>query len=40
MEVKIGVLHAARELVVDTNTSAEEVETRLAEAISGTASQA
>ena len=34
MEVKIGVQHAQRELVVETDTSAEEVEARLAEAIS------
>lgn len=34
MEVKIGVLHASRELVVDTDIPAEEVQTRLEEAIS------
>ena len=34
MEVKIGVLYAARELVVETDTTAEEVEKNLAEALS------
>ena len=35
MEVKIGVQHAQRELVVDTDSTPEDVETRLAEAIAG-----
>jgi hypothetical protein len=35
MEVKIGVQHAPRELVLDTAESAEDVEARLAEAVSG-----
>jgi len=34
MEVKIGVLYAARELVVETDTPAEDVEKNLAEALS------
>jgi hypothetical protein len=34
MEVKIGVQHAPRELVVDTADSAEEVEKALAAAVS------
>jgi hypothetical protein len=34
MEVKIGVRHAPRELVIDTPDTAEEVEKRLAEAVS------
>jgi hypothetical protein len=33
MEVKIGVLHAPRELVIESGESAEEIETRLAEAV-------
>lgn len=33
MEVKIGVLYAARELVVETDTAAEEVERSLTEAL-------
>jgi hypothetical protein len=33
MEVKIGVQHAPRELVIDTEDTAEEIETRLAEAL-------
>lgn len=33
MEVKIGVQNAQRELVLDTQDSAEEVESRLAEAL-------
>ncbi len=35
MEVKIGVRHAPRELVVDVTGSAEDVEAALAEALSG-----
>jgi len=35
MEVKIGVRHAPRELVVDVTNTAEEVEAALAEALSG-----
>ena len=35
MEVKIGVRHAPRELVIDTSDTLEEVEARLAEAVSG-----
>ena len=34
MEVKIGVRQAARELVIDTSDTAEEIEARLAEAVS------
>jgi hypothetical protein len=34
MEVKIGVRHAPRELVIDTPDTAEEIEARLAEAVS------
>jgi hypothetical protein len=37
MEVKIGVQHAQRELVIETADTAEEVEARLAEAVSGDA---
>ena len=33
MEVKIGVLHAPRELVIESGESAEEIENRLAEAV-------
>ena len=33
MEVKIGVQHAPRELVVDTDESAESVEKTVAEAV-------
>jgi hypothetical protein len=33
MEVKIGVRHASRELVVDTTDTAEEVEAALATAL-------
>lgn len=32
MEVKIGVLHANRELVIDTEMSGDEVESRVAAA--------
>jgi hypothetical protein len=35
MEVKIGVRHASRELVVDTSDTVEEVEAALAEALEG-----
>ena len=35
MEVKIGVRHASRELVVDTSDTVEEVEAALAEALAG-----
>ena len=35
MEVKIGVQHAQRELVVDTDSTPEDVEQRLADAIAG-----
>jgi hypothetical protein len=34
MEVKIGVRQASRELVIDTADTAEEIEARLAEAVS------
>ncbi len=35
MEVKIGVQHAPRELVVDTDSTPEDVEARLTEAMAG-----
>ncbi len=35
MEVKIGVQHASRELVVDTDSTPDDVEARLAEALAG-----
>lgn len=35
MEVKIGVIHASRELTLETTQSAEEVHTAVAEALSG-----
>ncbi len=35
MEVKIGVQHAQRELVVDTDSTPDDIEARLAEAIAG-----
>lgn len=35
MEVKIGVLHAPRELIVETDDTAEAVEQRVAEAVAG-----
>jgi Protein of unknown function (DUF3107) len=35
MEVKIGVQHAPRELVVDTADTAEDVESALNEALAG-----
>lgn len=34
MEVKIGVQHAPRELVVETDASPEDIEAQLAEAVS------
>ena len=34
MEVKIGVQHAQRELVLDTDSTPEDIETRLSEALS------
>ena len=35
MEVKIGVQNAQRELVVDTDSTPDDIEARLAEAIAG-----
>jgi hypothetical protein len=35
VEVKIGVQNAQRELVVDTDSTPDDIEARLAEAISG-----
>jgi hypothetical protein len=35
VEIKIGVQHAARELVMETGESAEEVEKRVSEAVQG-----
>ena len=35
MEVKIGVQQAQRELVLDTDTTAEEIEAKLSEALAG-----
>ena len=35
MEVKIGVQHAARELVVETDETAEAIEKLVAEAVAG-----
>ncbi len=35
MEVKIGVQNAQRELVVDTDSTPDDIESRLAEAIAG-----
>ncbi len=35
MEVKIGVQHAARELVIDTDEKAEVIEQRVSEALAG-----
>ncbi|HEV2796523.1 MAG TPA: DUF3107 domain-containing protein [Nocardioides sp.] len=35
MEVKIGVQQAQRELVVDTDSTPEDIEARLTEAIAG-----
>ena len=34
MEVKIGVQHAQRELVLDTDSTPQDIETRLSEALS------
>ncbi|MFJ5834344.1 DUF3107 domain-containing protein [Streptomyces sp. NPDC093089] len=36
MEVKIGVQHAPREIVLESGQSAEEVERAVADALSGT----
>ena len=36
MEVKIGVQQASRELVVDTDSTPEDIEQRLTEALAGT----
>ena len=33
MEVKIGVQHAQRELVLDTDSTPEDIETRLSQAL-------
>ena len=35
MEIKIGVQHAARELVLETDESAETVEQKIDQAVSG-----
>jgi polysaccharide deacetylase 2 family uncharacterized protein YibQ len=35
VEVKIGVQQAQRELVLDTDTTAEEIEAKLSEALAG-----
>ena len=35
MEVKIGVQNAQRELVLDTDSTPDEIETRLTEALAG-----
>ena len=35
MEVKIGVQNAQRELVLDTDSTPEDIEARLAEALAG-----
>lgn len=37
MEVKIGVQHAPREIVLESGLSAEELESIVAEALTGTA---
>ncbi len=39
MEVKIGIQSIPRELVVDTDTPAEEIERALSEALDGAAGQ-
>ncbi|MDT0342535.1 DUF3107 domain-containing protein [Streptomyces litchfieldiae] len=36
MEIKIGVQHTPREIVLESGQSAEEVESAIAEALSGT----
>ncbi|MFI0903786.1 DUF3107 domain-containing protein [Streptomyces sioyaensis] len=36
MEVKIGVQHAPREIILESGQSAEEVESAVSEALSGT----
>ncbi|MGK5533995.1 DUF3107 domain-containing protein [Streptomyces sp. URMC 129] len=36
MEIKIGVQHTPREIVLESGQSAEEVESSVAEALSGT----
>jgi hypothetical protein len=36
MEVKIGVIHASRELSLETSQSADEIHKAVAEALSGT----
>jgi hypothetical protein len=35
VEVKIGVQHAPRELVLDTDSTPDEIEAKLAEALAG-----
>ena len=35
MEVKIGVQHAQRELVLDSDSTPEDIEAKLAEALAG-----
>ena len=35
MEVKIGVQHAQRELVLDTDSTPEDIEAKLTEALAG-----
>ncbi len=35
MEIKIGIQHAARELVVETDESAETVEQKVGQAVAG-----
>ena len=37
MEVKIGVQHAPREMVIESEQSTEEIEQAVADALSGTA---
>ncbi|WP_441250367.1 DUF3107 domain-containing protein [Kitasatospora sp. McL0602] len=37
MEVKIGVQHAPREIVLDSTQTAEEIESAVAKALEGTA---
>jgi hypothetical protein len=38
MEVKIGVQHATRELIIDTTLSADELEVEVSKALSGDSS--